>query len=111
MASKNYTVQHTMLGTIDPDTSTNHTKGQVVPAEQLGDEKNIARFLKIGAITESTKDEVDADLLTKENAANEKALVDAENSGDPEAYAKALEKVTTGNDKTAKQAQKADGSV
>ncbi len=59
-SSKNYTVQHTMLGTVDPESAANHTKGQVVPAEHLGDEKNIARLVKLGAIKESSREEIDA---------------------------------------------------
>jgi hypothetical protein len=111
MASKKYTVQHTMLGSLDPETGENHRQGQVVSAEDFGDKAVLGRFLKIGAVRESTKEEIDADTLTKENAANEKAVQDAIDSGDGEAYAEALAKVTTGNDKTQKQAKQADGSV
>jgi hypothetical protein len=110
-SNKNYTVQHTMLGSINPETSENHRQGQVVPAEQLGDEANIRRHLRNGAITESTQEEIDAAELTKENARNEKALRDAEASGDGKAYAEALAKVTTGNDKTAKQARKPENAT
>ena len=110
-SSKNYTVQHSMLGSINPDTGGNHVKGEVVPAEHFGDEANIKRHLNNGAIKESTQEEIDAAELTRENARNEKALRDAEASGDDKAYAEALAKVTTGNDKTAKQARKPENAT
>lgn len=101
--AKNYTVLHSMLGSVDPEHGANHRQGEVVPADHLGDAKAIARLVRVGAVRESTKDEVDATELTKENAKNQAALQEAEASGDPKAYADALAKVTTGNDKTAKQ--------
>jgi hypothetical protein len=111
MASKFYTVQHTMLGTTNADTGENHRQGQVIEAADFGDKSILDRFVKIGAVRESTKEEVDAVALSKENAELEKAVHDAEATGDGEALAAALEKVTTGNDKTQKQAKNADGSV
>jgi hypothetical protein len=99
MASNKYTVQHTMLGTLNPATGENHRHGEVVSAADFGDKSILDRFLKIGAVKESTKEEIDAAALSEENAKLEKAVQDAVDSGDGEAYVAALEKVTTGNDK------------